>query len=108
MIPVKYKNIIYAEEKYIMQQCNCLTITAHGLSKTLAESFPHGDSYEGRRAIGRRNCAIQEDRVEPGSVGILEGEDNLSIYPVPSRQNELDIFLPERLSRSKIRSLEIF
>ena len=39
MIPVKYKNIIYAEEKYIMQQCNCLTITSHGLSKTLAESF---------------------------------------------------------------------
>ena len=77
MISVKYKNIIYAEEKYIMQQCNCLTITAHSLSKTLAESFPHGDAYEGRRAIGRRNYAIQEDRVEPGSVGILEGEDNL-------------------------------
>ena len=28
MIPVKYKNIIYAEEKYIMQQCNCLTINS--------------------------------------------------------------------------------
>ena len=56
-----------------MQQCNCLTITSHGLSKTLAESFPHGDTYEGRRAIGRRNCAIQEDRVEPGSIDILEG-----------------------------------
>jgi hypothetical protein len=77
MIPIKYKNIIYAEEKYIMQQCNCLTITSHGLSKTLADYFPHGDAYKGRRPMGRRNCAIKEDRQEPGSVGIIEGDDNL-------------------------------
>ena len=77
MIPIKPKNIIYAREKYIMQQCNCLTITSYGLSKTLAEYFPHGDAYKGRRRMGKRNCAIKQDRVEPGSVSILEGEENL-------------------------------
>jgi len=58
MIPIKNKDIRYATEKYIMQQCNCLTVTAYGLSKVLEDHFPHCNAYEGRRPIVRRNCAI--------------------------------------------------
>ena len=60
MIPVIY-NIVYAKEKYIMQQCNFLTITSHGLSKTLADHFHHGDAYEEDVQYVEENCAIKED-----------------------------------------------
>ena len=78
MIPIKNKDIRYTTEKYILQQCNCLTVTARGLAQVLADYFPHGNAYEDRQPIGKRNLAIKNDRPEPGSVNILEGDDQ---YP---------------------------
>jgi hypothetical protein len=71
------QDICMATEKYILQQCNCLTITALGLAKVLADHFDHGDPYSERKCMGNKNCAIPEDRSVPGTVDILEGEENL-------------------------------
>lgn len=57
---------------YIVQQCNCLTVHAHGLSQSIADRFPHGNFYGRRRGIGRRNLAMPEDRGVPGSMILLE------------------------------------
>ena len=82
MIPIKNKDICKSTEIYILQQCNCLTVTSHGLSKTLADHFDHGDAYKDRRRVGRRNLAIPEDRSVPGTVTILDGDSGPSIICV--------------------------
>jgi O-acetyl-ADP-ribose deacetylase (regulator of RNase III) len=68
-------NILDAKEKYIVQQCNCLTVKSHGLSKTLAQHYDWGDIYATRRAIKGRNCAISTDRAVPGTISILESPE---------------------------------
>ena len=70
-------DICDAKEDYILQQCNCLTVRPHGLSKTLADRFPHGDVYGNRTGIGRQNCAVPAHRSVPGTVEILEGTPNI-------------------------------
>lgn len=64
---------------YIVQQCNCLTVKSHGLSATLEKKFVHANVYSRRRAVGRRNLAIVEDRPEPGTMTILEAGGQPSI-----------------------------
>jgi hypothetical protein len=58
-------------DDFIVQQCNCLTISAHGLSQTLATRFPYANPYENRRSIGGRNLAIEGDRDVPGTIKIF-------------------------------------
>lgn len=70
-------NILNTDCEYIIQQCNCLTVRSHGLSKTLEDHFPHAKLYEKRRAIGNRNLAVPEDRSTPGSGIILEGNPKI-------------------------------
>lgn len=67
-------DILNAKEKYIVQQCNCLTITSHGLSKAIATRFPWGNPYKNRRKL-TNNCAIIEDRDIPGSIRVLQSSD---------------------------------
>ena len=55
---------------YIVQQCNCLTVKAHGLSEAIFRIYPEADDYKRRRPIGRRNLAIETDRAVPGSISI--------------------------------------
>lgn len=52
----------------IVQQCNCLTVKSHGLSKQIAQRFPSADPYTRRRPVGKRNLAISADRATPGTV----------------------------------------
>lgn len=63
-------NLLDAKERYIAQQCNCVTVRPHGLSKSIAERWSHGDVYSARSARSR-NTAQEPDA--PGSVVITEG-----------------------------------
>ena len=72
---IKIGNLLDATEDIIIQQCNCLSVKPHGLSKSIADAFDHGNYYGSRKAIGMKNLSIQEDRDEPGSIVILYGEN---------------------------------
>lgn len=63
-------DLLDATESYIAQQTNCNTVTAHGLSKSIAQRWKHGDVYSQRSRKGQRNAAAEPD--EPGSVVITE------------------------------------
>lgn len=66
-------DLLDAKERYIAQQCNCVTVRPHGLSKSIADRWSHGDVYAGRSARSR-NTAQKPD--VPGSVVITENGPN--------------------------------
>lgn len=70
-------DLLKAPEEYILQQCNCLTVRAHGLSATLASKYPWADPYGDRKGIGSRNLAVLEDRPHPGTIKICQGSPNV-------------------------------
>lgn len=70
------ENILNSTEKYILQQCNCLTVKSHGLSKTLSDKWKWADAYSNRKSLNNRNLAIESDRDIPGTIKILYSEDN--------------------------------
>ena len=76
MIPIKNLDICKTTEKYILQQCNCLTTSSWGLAKTIELHFKHVDIYSNRRRMKGTNYAVPNDRSIPGTVTILEGEDH--------------------------------
>lgn len=59
----------------IVQQCNCLTVTSHGLSQSIASKWPEADIYAHRRKMGNRNLSVVEDRGTPGSCIITSIND---------------------------------
>ena len=65
-------SLLEAQEPYIAQQCNFVTVRSHGLSKLIAKEFPYADVYGMREKIGRRNCCTDSDRAEPGSIMLFE------------------------------------
>jgi len=69
-------DLLTTKIKYIAHQCNCLTIRSHGLSKYIADNYPWADIYKSRKAIGRRNCAIEKNRDIPGTVKIIHSQNN--------------------------------
>ena len=69
-------DLLNATENYIAQQCNCITCTPHGLSKSISNKFSHGDCY-GKRGRLSRNTAVEEDRSTPGTIEILKGKPNI-------------------------------
>lgn len=70
-------DITEAQVDYIIQQCNCLTVKAHGLAETLEKKFPHARLYGRRRSLGSRNLAVLEDRAVPGTAIILQGNPKI-------------------------------
>lgn len=70
-------DILEATEEFILQQCNCLTVRAHGLSESLEKRFPHAGVYSRRRPVGGRNLAVPEDRATPGNALIFTGKPNI-------------------------------
>lgn len=90
-------DLLEAEEKYIAQQCNCVTVTAHGLSKAIAARFPHGNVY-GKRRKHSRNTALTPD--EPGTVVVAEREDQPTLLHMmaqwtPSKAGAYNSFYPK-------------
>lgn len=72
---IKKGDILKSTENTILQQCNCLTVSAHGLSQTLANKWKWSDAYSTRRKVGRRNLAIEADRPDPGTIKKLSSPD---------------------------------
>lgn len=65
-------DLLESKEDYIVHQCNCYTITSHGLSKAIAEKFPWADHYSNRKRLDSRNLAVEEDRDEFGTIKIIQ------------------------------------
>lgn len=55
------------EDNYIVQQCNCLSVRAHGLSEDIAKKYSYANVYSYRKGEGSRNLAIAGDRAVPGT-----------------------------------------
>ena len=71
-------DIVRAKEKYIVQQCNCLSIFPYGLAKTLSKAFPKSCPYQYRRQLSG-NIAMLEDRDIPGHVTVIESKDKFIV-----------------------------
>jgi hypothetical protein len=67
MVIIKTVNgdICNAKERYICQQCNCVTVKPHGLSKYIADRFPYANVYASRPARSANTAAVPD---EPGTV----------------------------------------
>lgn len=65
-------DLLYADVDMIVQQCNCLTKSAHGLSQSIKDTL-NVDPYGHRRLLkGKRNCAIKEDQGKPGTAIVYD------------------------------------
>lgn len=60
-------DILQVTEGIIVQQCNCVCIKPHGLSKDIADKWPWADPYSGRKQMGKRNMAAFESWDTPGT-----------------------------------------
>ena len=67
-------DLLKAEEKFIAQQCNCVTVKSHGLSESIIRHFGSwADPYSSRSSVSQgRNCASGKDIDIPGTIRILE------------------------------------
>ncbi len=71
-VPIINGDLFKCQMDLIVQQCNCLTVTAHGLSDDIRIRL-RVDPYSHRQRLsGRRNCAILSDRDQVGSVKIYK------------------------------------
>lgn len=68
-------DLLRAPESHIVQQCNCCTVRAHGLSESIAKKYPWADVYGMRDAIGHRNCATEGSRPTPGTIHVISHPD---------------------------------
>jgi hypothetical protein len=69
-------DLLQADVDIIVQQCNCITISALGLSEAIKSKL-QVDPYGHRRPQkGKRNCAIEEDRTKPGTILIYDRQTN--------------------------------
>lgn len=74
-LTIKSGDLLDSQEKYILQQCNCVACKPHGLSAAIATKFPFADPYSLRKPVGRRNFAVQEDQPSPGSIQLFQMDD---------------------------------
>lgn len=70
----KQGDLLNSAEEYIVQQCCCTALKAHGLSATIAERWNSINPYIHRRRL-RYNWAKVEDRPIPGSIQVLKQDD---------------------------------
>ena len=71
MIEIIQGDILNANEEYICQQCNCISVRPHGLSASIANKYPHANPYSIRRPMKGRNMAISSDIATPGSIQVF-------------------------------------
>ena len=69
-------DLLNAKENYIAQQCNCITVHAKGLAKSIADKYSHGDFYSHRKTNDSK-VAITSDRDTPGTIKINKGRPNI-------------------------------
>ncbi len=71
IIKIIHGDLLEAPEPVLCQQCNCVTILAHGLSEQIVKTFPWADVY-GERETLTRNCTSKPS--VPGSIQINSRE----------------------------------
>jgi hypothetical protein len=59
-------NLLNTKDSIIVQQCNCVTVKAHGLSFDIASKFPYADIYA-KRSKSSPNFSTMESRGIPGT-----------------------------------------
>lgn len=64
-------DLLNADEEYICQQTNCISVNAHGLSKTIRNKFGI-DPYSHRKSLNGRNHAIPEDCDKHGTIKVYQ------------------------------------
>jgi hypothetical protein len=69
-------NLLEATEQYIVQQCCCTAVKAHGLSDVIARVLGV-NVYAIRRREGRKNLAVPADRAVPGTIRVEKNVINL-------------------------------
>ena len=69
ILEIKKGDLLKANESYICQQCNCVTIKSHGLSKSISDKYSYGDPYK-NRPIKTPNTTSQPDK--PGTIVKLQ------------------------------------
>lgn len=67
------RNILDTKDKYILQQCNCVSLYPRGLAQDLEEKFSGSCPYTNRRPSKDRIISRKEDRDIPGTLSISEG-----------------------------------
>ncbi len=65
----KSGDLLRATEDWVCHQTCCVARKPHGLSASIASSFPHANVYAERRGASP-NLAFEEDRPAPGTVDI--------------------------------------
>ncbi|MEX0597198.1 MAG: hypothetical protein WD512_11915 [Candidatus Paceibacterota bacterium] len=81
-------DLLTADVDMIVQQCNCITKSALGLSqsiKTILKVDPYGHR---RLQKGKRNCAIEEDQDKPGTAKVYDRFFNANLGPESSYNHE--------------------
>jgi hypothetical protein len=63
-------DLLNASERVIIQQLNCTTIKAHGLSKSIAQKYPFANVYRRWQAINTRNHATWGTCGIPGEIAV--------------------------------------
>lgn len=66
----------------IVQQCNCLTTTSHGLSRTIAQRTGVNIYRERKRSQHSQNVATRETQGKPGSVVVRAWRKNSQNRPL--------------------------
>lgn len=81
MLQIKIGCITKATEEYIVHQCNCTVVKPHGLSATIAKTFPDACAYARRRQLTpTRNLAVLEDRPKPGTIAVFGERPVISLF----------------------------
>jgi len=62
-------DVLLTTAYYILQQCNCLTTRAYGLSSAIAKKFPYANVYAKRKKFGNQSI--------PGTIEICTGTPNI-------------------------------
>lgn len=77
-LPVEVSaNIVTLDVDIIVQQCNCLAVKSHGLSKEIADSLDV-DVYKLRKSTSsRKNLAKPADRGFPGTIEVVTVSDSI-------------------------------
>jgi len=79
-IPVIIGDLVDTDVDIIVQQCNCLTITAHGLSQHIKDRLKVDPYGHRKRLTGRKNCAVKDDRTTVGTIKLYHLKNRRPSY----------------------------
>lgn len=75
IVSLTHGDLLNTQEKYIAQQCNCVTIRAHGLSQSIAQKYPYANVYNKRSSIGQGKNVAKKISI-PGTIDVCHPTDH--------------------------------